>query len=86
MSISNSEVELESLSIAVFILRLVCTNGLVSKTEISASCRHVSTKILDEFSETMDKISLELGAQKLKIGFSMESPVDDLLKTRVLSF
>ncbi|MFC1880472.1 hypothetical protein ACFL2S_03100 [Thermodesulfobacteriota bacterium] len=81
ISISNSEVGLASLSIAAFILRLVCTNGLVSKTEISASYRHVSTKILDEFPATMDKVSYELGAQKHKIGLSMESPVDDPLKS-----
>ena len=39
------------------------------------------TKILDEFPATMDKVSYELGAQKHKIGLSMESPVDDPLKT-----
>jgi hypothetical protein len=81
ISISNSEVGLASLSIAAFILRLICTNGMVSKTEISASYRHVSTKILDEFPATMDKVSLELGTQKHKIGLSMESPVDEPLKT-----
>ena len=58
-----------------------CTNGLVSKTEIFASYRHVSTKILDEFPATMDKVSYELGMQKHKIGLSMESPVEDPLKT-----
>jgi hypothetical protein len=81
ISISNSEVGLASLSIAAFLLRLVCTNGMVFKTEISASYRHVSTKILDEFPATMDKVSYELGAQKQKIGLSMESAVDDPLKT-----
>ena len=81
ISISNSEVGLASLSIAAFLLRLVCTNGMVSKTEISASYRHVSTKILDEFPAVMDKVSYELGAQKHKIGLSMESPVEDPLKT-----
>jgi hypothetical protein len=81
ISISNSEVGLASLSIAAFLLRLVCTNGMVSKTEISASYRHVSTKILDEFPQVMDKISYELAAQKQKIGLSMESKVDDPLKT-----
>ena len=50
---------------------------MVAKTEISASYRYVSTKILDEFPATMDKVSLELGAQKSKIGLSMESSVDD---------
>ena len=42
ISISNSEVGLASLSVSAFILRLVCTNGMVAKTEISASYRHVS--------------------------------------------
>ena len=81
ISISNSEVGLASLSIAAFLLRLVCTNGMVSKTEISASYRHVSTKILDEFPATMDKVSYELGTQKNQICLSMESPVDEPLKT-----
>jgi hypothetical protein len=81
ISVSNSEVGLASLSIAAFILRLVCTNGLVSKTEISASYRHVSTKILDEFPQVMDKVSYELAAQKHKIGLAMESHVEDPIKT-----
>jgi hypothetical protein len=81
ISISNSEVGLASLSIAAFLLRLVCTNGMVSKTEISASYRHVSTKILDEFPAVMDKVSNELGAQKHKIGLSMESPVENSMQT-----
>ena len=44
ISISNSEVGLASLSMSAFILRLVCTNGMVAKTEISASYRHVSPR------------------------------------------
>jgi hypothetical protein len=55
--------------------------GMISRTEISASYRHVSTKILDEFPATMDKVSLELGTQKQRISLSMESSVDDPLKT-----
>jgi len=49
ISISNSEVGLASLSISAFVLRLICTNGLISKTQESSSYRHVSTKILEEF-------------------------------------
>ena len=41
----------------------------------------MSTKILDEFPATIDKVSYELGAQKHKIDLSIESGVDDLLKT-----
>jgi len=80
-AISNSEVGLSSLSISAFILRLVCTNGLVSKTELSASYRHVSTKILTEFPQILEKVSVELGQQRRQIGLSMESPVDDPLAT-----
>ncbi|MCX5905369.1 MAG: DUF932 domain-containing protein [Proteobacteria bacterium] len=63
ISISNSEVGLASLSIAAFFLRLICTNGLVSKTEIAASYKHVSTKILDKFPEALEQVSLELANQ-----------------------
>ena len=48
ISVSNSEAGLASLSLGCFFLRLVCSNGLVAKTEISASYRLVSTKILVE--------------------------------------
>ena len=77
ISISNSEVGLASLSIAAYVLRLICTNGLVAKSDVSASYRHVSTKILNEFPQVMDKVSLELGAQRQQFKLSMESPVDD---------
>ena len=55
LSISNSEVGLSSLSIAAFVLRLICTNGMVSKTQVAASYRHVSSKILTEM-VLMDRI------------------------------
>lgn len=79
ISISNSEVGLASLSISAFVLRLVCTNGLIAKTDVSASYRHVSTKILSEFPQVLEKVSLELGAQRKQFQISMESPVPDPL-------
>jgi hypothetical protein len=77
ISIVNSEVGLSSLGIAAFVLRLICTNGLVSKSDVSASYRHVSTKILSEFPVTLEKVSYELGAQRSQFKLSMESPVDN---------
>jgi hypothetical protein len=41
----------------------------------------VSTKILTEFPQTLEKVSVELGQQRRQIGLSMESPVDDPLAT-----
>lgn len=81
ISISNSEVGLASLSIAAFVLRLICTNGMVAKTDVSASYRHVSTKVLMEFPLMLDKVSYELGTQRTQFQLSMESPVDDPLST-----
>ncbi len=63
--------------IAAFFLRLVCTNGMVSKTEISSSYRHVSTKILNEFPEVIQKVSGELAGKRDQFKLSIESPVDN---------
>jgi len=77
ISVSNSEVGLASLSIAAFMLRLVCTNGMISKTEVSASYRHVSAKILTGLPEVLGNVSEELGRQKEQIKLSLESKVDN---------
>lgn len=81
ISVSNSEVGLASLSIASFFLRLVCTNGMISKTEVSASYRHVSLKIFNEFPKVLDQVSLELGKQRDQYRISTESQVDNPLMT-----
>jgi len=77
VSVTNSEVGLSSLSIEAFMLRLVCTNGLISKTEIGASYRHVSTKILKEFPSVLEQVSYEVGKQKHQFRLSAESRVDN---------
>jgi hypothetical protein len=81
ISVSNSEVGLASLSVSAFILRLVCTNGMVSKTEISASYRHVSTKILTELPQVFERVADGLGKQKDRLKLSLKSPVADPLAT-----
>jgi hypothetical protein len=81
ISVSNSEIGLASLSVSAFILRLVCSNGLTSKTEISASYRHVSTKILTELPQVFEKVGDGLGRQKERLKISLESPVADPLAT-----
>ena len=77
ISISNSEVGLASLSIASFVLRLVCTNGMISKTEVSASYRHISAKILDEFPQVLGNVAYELGKQRDRFRLSIESKVEN---------
>ncbi len=76
ISVSNSEVGLASLSIAAFVLRLVCTNGMISKTEVSASYRHISGKILSELPKVLTDVSSELGKKKDQFRLSVESKVE----------
>lgn len=79
ISIANSGVGLSSLKISAFFLRLVCTNGMVAKTEISAAHRHISLNILDEFPNVMQEVSGQLSRQRDKFRISIESKVDDPL-------
>jgi len=77
ISIGNSETGIASLSIAAFILRLVCTNGLISKTATTSSFRHVSTDILDRFPEAMISLAGELERQQQQLKFSLASRVEN---------
>jgi hypothetical protein len=76
ISLSNSEVGIASLSIAAFVLRLVCTNGMISKTQVSASYRHVSGKILNELPGVLSEVSGELGKKRDQFKLSIESKVE----------
>ena len=77
ISIGNSEVGIASLSIAAFLLRIVCTNGLISKTAVSSSYRHVSLKVLSEFPDVLKNVSSEFLKQKDRLKISLESTVEN---------
>lgn len=81
ISVSNSEVGLASLTISAFFLRLVCTNGLIAKTNVSSSFRHVSAKVLEKFPEVIEEVGMELEKKRGQFRLSMESPVDDPYST-----
>lgn len=81
IAIANSEVGLSSLKISAFFLRLICTNGMVAKTEISAAYRHVSLKILDEFPDVLNEVSGQLSQQRDKFRISIQSRVENPLAT-----
>lgn len=84
VSVSNSEVGLASFSVAAFMLRLICTNGLISKNNIEkSSYRHVSEKVLQRLPTILKDATSNLdllqhsmkGALKVKI----EEPEEMLL-------
>jgi len=77
LSISNSEVGIAALSISAFILRLVCTNGMISSTHVAEKYKHISRKILDEFPDVLGRVSHELAGQKNRFLISLNSKVAD---------
>ena len=77
ISIANSEVGLSSLRISAFFLRLVCTNGMISKTQISSSYRHISRKILDDLPNVLAAVGYQLSGQKDKFKISLETKVEE---------
>ena len=82
ISISNSEVGLSSVTVAAYILRLICTNGLIGMSEVASNkYRHVSRRILDELPDAIRTASNEINEQKRQLKFSIESRVDDPVAT-----
>ena len=77
ISVGNSEVGLAALSISTFTLRLVCTNGLISKTEVSASYRHVSDKLLSSLPRVLNELKAGFGQQRERFETSLESKVEN---------
>ena len=77
ISVSNSEVGLAALSISSFVLRLVCTNGMIAKTAVSASYRHVSSKLLSSLSGVLEQVKSGLEDQREQFRISLESKVDN---------
>jgi hypothetical protein len=85
VSISNSEVGLASFSVAAFMLRLICTNGMVSKEHVTkSSYRHVSEKVLQNLPSILQDATsnLDVLQQSMKDALDMkvENP-DELLLT-----
>ena len=78
ISIRNSEVGLSSLAISAFILRLICTNGLVSKVDIGGSaCRHISSKVLEQFPIMMSEAAAAHNIQGEQFKLSLKSEVSN---------
>ena len=77
ISVSNSEVGLAALSISTFTLRLVCTNGMISKTAVSASYRHVSAKLLSNLPGVLNELKEGFGQQREQFKISLESKVEN---------
>ncbi|MDP8244458.1 MAG: DUF932 domain-containing protein [Candidatus Hinthialibacter antarcticus] len=77
ISIVNSEVGVSSLTISAFCLRLVCTNGLISRTSVDSSYRHISDRVLHEFPSILENVNYSLQDSRNSWQISINSPVVD---------
>ena len=77
ISIVNSEVGVSALTILAFCLRLVCTNGLISRTSVDSSYRHISDRVLHEFPRILKNVHHSLQESRNSWQISINSHVDN---------
>ena len=77
ISIANSEVGVLALSIEAFLLRLVCSNGLVEKTEVDARYKHISRKAIEEFPRVLYSVVSQSQSARNRFMVSQQTPVTD---------
>lgn len=77
ISISNSEIGLLALSIEAYYFRLVCSNGLIDKTEVNARYKHISRRIMDDFPEVLQNVVYQSRQGQDRFMLSTQTPVDN---------
>jgi len=81
ISIANSEVGILAFSIEAYFYRLVCSNGMVSKTSVASRFRHVSRKALEEFPDVLRQVVYESEYSQGRFEISAQNRVDNPLAT-----
>jgi len=76
-SIANSEIGVMVFSVEAYIYRLVCSNGLISKTTIGKRFKHISDKAMIEFEEVISQVSYESRNNQNRLRISTETSVED---------
>ena len=56
IAVSNSEIGMLAFSVEAYFYRLVCTNGLISKTQVASKFRHVSRRAIEEFGGILSQV------------------------------
>ena len=78
IAFANSEVGLLAFSIEAFFYRLVCTNGLISKTASTVSrFKHISNKGIENFSDTLTLVIGESILNQEQFMLSRNSLIED---------
>ena len=77
ISIANSEVGILALSIEAFYYRLICTNGLIAKTDVDARYKHISRKVMDEFPDILRGVISQSHRGRDRFQISTQTPVNN---------
>ncbi|QTA82720.1 DUF932 [Desulfonema limicola] len=80
-SIANSEVGVMAFSIEAYIYRLVCSNGLISKTSIGKRFKHISDKAMIEFEDVISEVIYQSSHNQNRLRISTETSVGDANET-----
>jgi len=81
ISIANSEVGILAFSIEAYFYRLVCSNGMISKTAVASRFKHISRRALDEFPEILRQVVYESEHNQRRFELSTQSRGDNPLQT-----
>ncbi|MFC1839818.1 DUF932 domain-containing protein [Thermodesulfobacteriota bacterium] len=81
ISIANSEVGILAFSIEAYFYRLVCSNGLISKTSVASRFKHVSRRALDEFPDILRQVVDESEHNQRRFEISTQTHLDNPLAT-----
>lgn len=79
--ISNSEVGLLAFSIEAFFYRIVCTNGMISKTSTASRFKHISQKGIENFHDTLRLVIQDSTHNQRQFQISRQSEVSNPLST-----
>lgn len=81
LSISNSEVGLLAFSIEALIYRLICSNGLISKTSTASRFKHISQKGIENFNDTLRLVLQDSIHNQRQFQISRQSEVSNPIST-----
>jgi len=81
ISIANSEVGVLALTIDAFFYRLVCSNGLISKTSVDAKYKHISRRGIENFNLSLENVIYQSRQGQDRFQISTQTPVSSPMNT-----
>lgn len=77
VTVSNSEIGRSSLGVAMFLFRLICSNGMVARVGFGkySTYRHISAKNISKFLQSVKSIPVDKDIYKERLQIAMDKSV-----------